>query len=204
MNISVFTPSHDSRYLSDCYRSLVSQSYTDWEWVVVLNRGAAAWRPPDKDERVTVVRAPTHLAGVGAFKRFACQLTKGDVLLELDHDDKLSTDCLSQLLATFRARPEAALAYSDFSQFNTDGTPNQDRFDPSAGWVYTDEEVDGTTCQRCAAMAPIPTMLATSSTPNHVRAFLRSAYQKVGGYNPRRVLDDQDLTRKTRAGLSGQ
>ena len=36
MDISVFTPSHDSRYLSDCYRSLVSQSYTDWEWVVVL------------------------------------------------------------------------------------------------------------------------------------------------------------------------
>ena len=129
MNISVLTPSHDSRYLSDCYRSLVSQSYTDWEWVVVLNRGAAAWRPPDKDERATVVRAPTHLAGVGALKRFACQLTKGDVLLELDHDDKLSTDCLSQVLATFRARPEAALAYSDFSQFNADGTPNQDRFD---------------------------------------------------------------------------
>ncbi len=41
MNISVFTPNHDSRYLSDCYRSLVSQSYTDREWVVVLNLGAA-------------------------------------------------------------------------------------------------------------------------------------------------------------------
>ena len=195
MDISVFTPSHDSRYLSDCYRSLVSQSYTDWEWVVVLNRGAAAWRPPDKDERVTVVRAPTHLAGVGALKRFACELAKGDLLLELDHDDKLSTDCLSEVLATFRARPEAALAYSDFSQFNADGTPNQDRFDAGAGWVYTDEEVEGTTYLRCHAMAPYPHNVGYIwYAPNHVRAFLRSAYEKVGGYNPElRVLDDQDL-----------
>ncbi len=49
MNISVFTPSHDSRYLSDCYRSLVSQSYTDWEWVVVLNRGAAKLVRPENE-----------------------------------------------------------------------------------------------------------------------------------------------------------
>jgi hypothetical protein len=69
MDISVFTPSHDSRYLGDCYRSLVSQSHSAWEWVVVLNRAAAAWRPPDRDDRVKVVRAPTHLAGVGALKR---------------------------------------------------------------------------------------------------------------------------------------
>lgn len=195
MDISVFTPSHDSRYLGDCYRSLVSQSHPDWEWVVVLNRGAAAWHPPDKDDRVKVVRAPTHLAGVGALKRFACELATGDVLVELDHDDKLSPDCLSEVIAAFRARPAAVLAYSDFAQFNADGTPNQDRFDAGAGWVYTDEDVDGTTYLRCRAMAPYPHNVGYIwYAPNHVRAFLRSAYEKVGGYNGElRVLDDQDL-----------
>ncbi len=195
MDISVFTPSHDSRYLGDCHRSLVSQSHSEWEWVVVLNRAAAAWRPPDKDDRVKVVRAPTHLVGVGALKRFACELATGDVLLELDHDDKLVPNCLSEVAAAFGAHPGAALVYSDFAQFNADGTPNQDRFDADAGWVYTDEVVDGKTYLRCHAMAPYPHNVGYIwYAPNHVRAFWRPAYEKVGGYNANlRVLDDQEL-----------
>ena len=195
MDISVFTPSHDSRYLADCYRSLVAQSFSDWEWVVVLNRAAAAWRPPGKDERVRVVRAPVHLTGVGAVKGLACELAQGSVLVELDHDDQLSPDCLNEVVSAFRAHPDAALVYSDFTQVNADGTPNSDRFDATFGWVYTDERVDGTTYLRCHAMAPYPHNVGYIwYAPNHVRAFRKSSYDKVGGYNrERRVLDDQDL-----------
>ncbi|HWB36349.1 MAG TPA: glycosyltransferase [Rugosimonospora sp.] len=38
--ISVFTPSHSSRWLNACYESLLAQTHTDWEWVVYLNNGA--------------------------------------------------------------------------------------------------------------------------------------------------------------------
>jgi O-antigen biosynthesis protein len=195
MDVSVFTPSHDSRYLNDCYRSLASQSHSDWEWVVVLNRAAASWRPPQKDERVSVVRAPTPLGGVGALKAFACARSKGDILVELDHDDTLSADCLGEVVAAFNAHPEAALVYSDFAQMNGDRSPSADRFDPAAGWVYTDEQVDGATYWRCHAMAPYPHNVAYIwYAPNHVRAFRRSAYEKVEGYNADlRVLDDQEL-----------
>jgi O-antigen biosynthesis protein len=195
MHISVFTPSHDSKYLGECYRSLISQSHSDWEWVVVLNRAAVAWRPPAKDERVKVVRAPAHVSGVGAIKRFACELTQGELLVELDHDDILSPACLSEVAAAFRANPEAALVYSDFAQINADGSPNMDRFDPSAGWVYTDERVGSTTYLRCHAMAAYPHNVGYIwYAPNHVRAFRRTSYDEAGGYNPdRRILDDQEL-----------
>jgi glycosyltransferase involved in cell wall biosynthesis len=43
--VSVFTPSHDTRYLPEVYRSLQEQSYSDWEWIVLLNGKASAWSP---------------------------------------------------------------------------------------------------------------------------------------------------------------
>ena len=135
------------------------------------------------------------MAGVGALKSYACDLAKGHIPVELDHDDRLSVECLSEVPASFRAHPEAALVYSGFAQFNADGTANEDRFDASAGWVYTNEQVDGTTYLRCQAMAPYPHNVGYIwYAPNHVRAFRRSAHEKAGGYSAElRVLDDQDL-----------
>ena len=62
MLISVFTPSHDSRFLGDAYESLVSQSLPDWEWIVLLNKGAN-WRPPQKTHGFTSAVPPPACAG---------------------------------------------------------------------------------------------------------------------------------------------
>ena len=43
--VSIFTPSHRTRYLDDCMRSLLAQTYEDWEWIVVLNQAHAGVRP---------------------------------------------------------------------------------------------------------------------------------------------------------------
>ena len=45
MRISVFTPTHNPRFLDLCYESLCRQTYTDWEWIVLLNGGAPEWSP---------------------------------------------------------------------------------------------------------------------------------------------------------------
>ena len=60
MRVSVFTPSHDPRYLNDAYESLAKQSVADWEWIVLLNKGAR-WTPPDEDPRVKVSRAASRV-----------------------------------------------------------------------------------------------------------------------------------------------
>ena len=85
--ISVFTPSHDPKYLTECYTSLNEQTYEDWEWVVLLNNGAE-WTGP-KDERVKIQRSTAEGKGVGYYKGQAILQCKGDIFLELDHDDVL-------------------------------------------------------------------------------------------------------------------
>jgi glycosyltransferase involved in cell wall biosynthesis len=194
MRVSVFTPSHDTRYLNQAYESLYNQSFGDWEWIVLLNRRAPQWKPPREDERVKVTRAPARARGVGALKRAACELAEGEILVELDHDDRLSRGCLAAVIDAFQNQ-DVVLAYSDFAQINADGSPNGDRFDQSHGWVYTQGAIDGQSYERCHSLAPTPHNVAYIwYAPNHVRAFRRSTYEQVGGYNADlEYLDDQEL-----------
>ena len=141
MLLSVFTPSHRARHLDACYASLAGQSYPDWEWIVVLNGGASPWRPPVPDARVKVSRTGK-VGGVGAAKRAACALASGEVLVELDHDDLLASDCLAKLADAFSSDPSAVLVCSDWAQIGEDGGRNDDRFDPAMGWIYDDVAVD--------------------------------------------------------------
>jgi O-antigen biosynthesis protein len=193
VRISVFTPSHDSRYLNSAYESLVKQSLSDWEWIVLLNKGAQ-WKPPREDSRVRVSRAASRVRGVGALKRAACELASGDILVELDHDDMLTRGCLAALADAFKD-PKIVGAYSDWAQITEDGSPNRDRFDPGSGWVYTTGIFEGENLDRWHAMAATPhNMGYIWYAPNHVRAFRRSAYEAAGGYNADLAfLDDQDL-----------
>lgn len=191
--VSVFTPSHDPRYLDECLAALRAQTYTDWEWVVLLNQGAR-WRPGQPDDRVRTVVADEP-GGVGAVKRRACAATRGELLVELDHDDLLAADCLAEVVAAFDADPDAVLVYSDCAQIGPDGGADPSRFDPAQGWVYEDAEVDGRQVLSLRALPPTPHNVSYIwYAPNHVRAFRWNAYDKVGGYDAARdVLDDQDL-----------
>jgi glycosyltransferase involved in cell wall biosynthesis len=192
--VSVFTPSHDTRFLDLAYKSLQAQSFSDWEWIVLLNGKARGWTPPGDDPRVRVSRAPARLRGVGALKRAACALATGDFLVELDHDDQLSRGCLAHVVDAFED-PDVTLAYSDFAQINADGSPNRELFDPSFGWRYTRGTIDGASYDRCHALAPTPHNVGYIwYAPNHVRAFRRSAYEAAGGYDGKLAfLDDQEL-----------
>jgi hypothetical protein len=194
MRVSIFTTSHDARYLDEAYRSVAKQSFTDWEWIVLLGRKAPAWTAPAEDQRITVSRAPSRIRTGGAFKHAACGLASGEILLELDSHDLLSPDCLASVLEAFTDQ-SVVFAYSDFAQINPDGSPSRERFDPEHGWVYTPATVDGTEYDCCHALAPTPHNLGYIwYAPNHVRAFRRSAYEEVGGYNEElEFLDDQEL-----------
>jgi hypothetical protein len=195
MLTSVFTPSHRPRFLDACYRSLAGQTVDTWEWVVLLNGSARDWHPPVADERVKVIRSRVVSKKVGALKREACGECRGDILLELDHDDILAPGCIEAVQDAVRAHPDASLVYSDCTQIKEDGSPDFDTWDSAWGWVYSSAEIDGITYQRCGAMAAYPHNVGYIwYAPNHLRAIPRARYEEVGGYNAdRHVLDDQDL-----------
>jgi O-antigen biosynthesis protein len=191
VTLSVYTPSHNVRWLDECWASLKSQTRQDFEWIVVLNQGAR-WACDDPRVKVSIC---DELRGVGAAKHSACALATGDVLIELDHDDILATDALSRIAAEFDADPDVGFVYSDGAQILEDGSKDTSTWDVRNGWVYYDEKVDGRGVLCVEALEPSPANLSfVWWAPNHVRAFRRSVYESVGGYDADRdVLDDQDL-----------
>jgi Glycosyl transferase family 2 len=192
--LSVFTATHEIRHLDQAFASLRAQSTSDWEWIVLLDRKAQPWKPPTDDARITVSRAPARTRGSGALKRAACELCSGEILVELDPGDLLASECLAQVADAF-SEPRIVLAYSDFALIEPDGSPSHERFDPEYGWLFTEVTVDGEKYDRCHSLAPTPHNVGHIwYAPNHVRAFRRSSYDEVGGYNEElEYLDDQDL-----------
>ena len=76
--ISVFTPTNNDKYLLRAYKSLLAQTYQDWEWVVLTNGDVGV--PEFSDDRVKVIH--TQETGmVGTLKRIACGHCTGDYLV---------------------------------------------------------------------------------------------------------------------------
>lgn len=197
-NISVFTPTHgDHAFLAEAWSSVKAQTYTDWEWVVLVNNSTVETLPIEPDDRVRFVFArdydPVNLPidGVGHAKREAVSHCQGKILVELDHDDVLEPTCLSEVAEAFERHPGASLVYSRFAQVLADGAPDPSQFDPAHGWEY--DEHSGYLVPRSLAATPHNVSLIWYA-PNHVRAFRRESYDLTAGYDPSlKVLDDLAL-----------
>src|SRR5690349_13814114 len=132
MKVSVFTP-HSAGgipYLEDTRRSLLEQTHTDWEWVIVVNHGGKVPNDWLADQRIRVMHT-TGIEGVGALKRFACDQCTGDVLFELDHDDLLHCQALQRVAD--RIADGADFVYSDFAEFKSD-TWDPNPYSADFGW----------------------------------------------------------------------
>lgn len=187
MRFSVFTPTHDTKFLQETYASLQAQIFSDWEWVIVQNNGA---KVEIDDARVRVIEAPSWLlkSSVGALKRFACERCQGDYLVELDHDDLLLPDALAKIAAV-----EADFIYSDAAQFRADGS-----------YLLFGKEYGWENYQQGAHKVNRTFPLTASSlhqifyAPDHVRVWRREMYQCLSGHDPSfGVCDDFDLVVRT-------
>jgi O-antigen biosynthesis protein len=192
--ISIFTPTHDPKYLNEAYAGLLNQTHQDWEWVVLIN-GKAKWEAPKDEKRVRIAYVKPQLNGiVGALKNHAVSLCKGEILVELDHDDILMPTCLEEVQKAFDDNPNASFVYSDFAYINADATPNFSKYSPDYGWSYHEENGYNV----CHGMAPSPHNVSYIwYAPNHVRSFRASSYKLTPGYDSTmKVLDDQDIMYK--------
>lgn len=190
MRVSIFTPTHDTRYLRDAYESIKDQPF--YEWVIVYNNGAVPVGFDDR--RVKAVRWNDEGNGVGFFKRLACDHCSGDILLELDHDDLLMPTAIEEVVKAFQKNPSAGFVFSNSVPINMDWT-RRERYDASFGWQYRDFNYNGQTYDEVISFPAIPASVSRIwFAPDHVRAFRKDVYNAAGGYNPDLIiLDDQDL-----------
>lgn len=181
MKVSLFTPTHDSKFLQELYNSIKDQDF--FEWVILYNNGAKVI--DFCDSRVRTILLEYAPEWVGPLKAKACELCTGDILLEMDHDDWLHPDAIAEVKKAFEDT-EVGFAYS-----NTIHHKN-DHFSEAYGWKYREYSEEW---EEHISFEPTPDSISKIwFAPNHLRAIRKTVYEAVGGYNKEmRILDDLDL-----------
>lgn len=218
--VSIITPTHGhGANLARCLESLKRQTYRNWEWVIYCN-GDAALNVRDaavtaavsdwavlNPEKIALIDDEFVPPSVGAIKRRAFGVARGQLLLELDHDDELTPNALQDLVDASLAHPECGFFYSDCAEV-IDGTYEPIVYGEGWGKGYGSYRVEdvSTVAGAPSALTNVtnypPINLTTLShivgVPNHFRAWRRSAYHQAGGHSPELfVADDYELLLRT-------
>jgi glycosyltransferase involved in cell wall biosynthesis len=203
--ISVVTCTYNTPadVLARTWASLKAQTYTDWEWVVYDDStdrtvysqlyGFCA----DERYRVRIYRGHVQSGGnIGKVKHDAFMLGYGDVLVELDHDDELTSDALQIVSEAWQAG--ARFMFSDWCEILPDGQSGRypDGWAFGYGDHYWDEEHSVWAMK--APKINRTTINHIVSAPNHLRAWDAGLYRKLNGHSTEYpIADDYELVVRT-------
>ena len=196
---SIITPSHNQKYLKELYDSIVAQTYENWEWILWLNNALYEEDLDEeirKDERVKIFRTDDPSTSVGYHKHHAFHEGTGDILVEVDHDDLITPDCLEKLNVAFQDE-SIGFAYSDTIPYHM--TDEFVPYNASHGWKYRMMEWRG---EQRHIMYSFPATSQSVSyiwyAPDHVRAWRKDIYREMGGHNVELdICDDHELMIRT-------
>ena len=170
VSVSVLMPVRNgARWLDEAVTSVLTQSWTDLELVVVDDASVdatpellRAWC--DRDSRVRVLRRPEATGAVAA-RSDAVAAARGSLLAMLDSDDVSAPERLRRQVAEMTARPALVLL----------GT----------GARYIDAEGRVLLTERAAAGRDVGVRLLDANLFFHPSVMVRAdAYAAVGGYRP--------------------
>ena len=204
--VSVFTPTYNSvAFIDRLYRSIVNQTYTNWEWVVYDDSTTSAVF--DKisamravDPRIQLFKSGEPCGVIGEVKRRCCGLARGEVFVEVDHDDELIDTCLADIVEAFARFPDAGFAYTDNAVVFDNGNNGTYGENYAFGFgSYRRETYRG----REYMVTNYPSINSKTvrhivGMPDHVRAWRRDAYHRAGGHGSLiHVADDYELCIRT-------
>jgi glycosyltransferase involved in cell wall biosynthesis len=216
---SVFTPVYKTgERIRRTYEGLKKQAFTNWEWVVVDDSpDDETWEIlkeiSENDYRVKLHRIyPLSGGNVGLAKHRAAMLCDGDWLVELDHDDYLTRNCLSKSNQAILKFPDAGFLYTDCCEMYEDGemktydhnweddyyARHDNYFDFGyAGHSWVNVDGQDVLAHHYPNINPL-TIRFNISMPNHVRMWERKLYHEIGGHNKKMpVADDLELIIRT-------
>ncbi len=207
--VSYFTPIYNTGdKLKLTYQSLLNQTCNNWEWVIVndsTDGGKTLKIAEDlasKDNRIKLYDFRKKSGGiVGESKYRAATLCSGEILAELDHDDYLMPECTDMLLKASQKYPEAGFFYTDCVELTSNWDSPKfygEGFGLGYG-VYREEVHLGRIMNVAESFNINPkTIRHIVGVPNHVRAWRRSIYMKIGGHNRNlTIADDYELVIRT-------
>ena len=195
---SIISPSHkNTPYLQELYESLCAQTYENWEWVLWLNgkfKRSKLSPEIENDERVKIYECNEKNSNVGFHKNKAFHLGSGDILVEVDHDDMITPNCLEELNKAYQDE-RIGFVYSDVAVYDDNFVP----YNEQHGWSYYFYNFRGKDRYVMNSWRPTSQSLAYIwYAPDHVRSWRKSVYESIGGHNvDLSICDDHELMIRT-------
>lgn len=201
MKFSIITPTHRLKYINELYESIKTQTYDNWEWILYLNGDAIEEQCSISEEirnnyKVRILIDESCNTNIGYLKHKAFFSGTGDILVEVDHDDLLTNNCLERLYDGFKDS-EIGFVYSNNAKLPMNG--NFTPYGSAYGWTYDKFNWNGQDLYTMHSFEVNAGSLAFIwYMPDHVRAWRKSVYASLNGHNiSLAVLDDQDLIVRT-------
>lgn len=208
--ISICTPTYNTplHVLARTWASLKRQTLpaNEWEWVIYDDSTTdSVWQQlygicADERYNVRVYRCNQPTGGmIGAAKRDAFMLARGEWLLELDHDDELLPTCLEEVKKATKSNPD--FIYSDWCEID----PHGNSMTYPEGWglgygktVKTEIDQYGEVFQHVLSGLDEGHLAHIVGIPNHVRVWNAKKYREVGGHDHTLpIADDYELYLRT-------
>jgi O-antigen biosynthesis protein len=200
----ITTTFHSGNKIFRPYESLKNQTYSNWEWVIWddskedhIDTWEQLLKFQEEDIRIQCYRAIEHSGYIGEMKWRSAALSKGEWLVEVDHDDIIDSRLFEWCLEAIKQTPDADFIcsncvelheddeepfyYGDFTAFGYAGYYKKWL---RGKWqnIYTVPHVNPKTVRHIVG------------SPNHVRIWRRSFYEKIGKHNQDLpVTDDYEL-----------
>ena len=186
------------------YESLVKQTYKNWNWWILddSNVGGSVcdYLAKLNDPRVFVIKNVTNHGNIGFNKHIIASACDGDYLVEVDHDDELTPDCLECLYKAFETYPDVDFTFS-YAFEEIDGMPMQyDEGLFALGQAKYGKHMINGVEYNISETADVNALTVRHivGLPNHVRCWKKEFYHRIGGHNTElSVMDDMDLLIRT-------
>ncbi|MEJ0030732.1 MAG: glycosyltransferase family A protein [Bacteroidota bacterium] len=113
--VSIIVPCYNqAEFLADVLNSVISQTYSDWECIVVDdgspdNTTEVAAQFTSRDQRISVVTKKN--GGLSDARNFGILRSKGKYILPLDADDRIGPDYLKLAVEALEKDPSLRVVY---------------------------------------------------------------------------------------------
>lgn len=181
---SITTPLHapGNQFIDETYQTLLRQS-EPWEWLILPNNGGIVPSHFSQDSRIKIINYSSN--NIGDLKRKLSLSSNYDYIVELDADDLIADDCLSELKQAFESG--ADFVYSDTAEFKHPGWISRWEAYPYGkyyGWDTYPINYQGHDLIAMKSPPATPHNLRLIEwSPNHVRSWTKKSYLEVGGHN---------------------
>lgn len=145
--VSIIIPTYNGeKYIVETLNSIISQSWNDWEIILVIDgsKDNTLEIVKDIDSRITIINQENK--GIAEARNSGLRHATGQYIAFCDHDDIWHPEKLSAQLFCFKQNPSAGAIYGDFTRWEGEKSQKdcffQYKLNPAlidedfSGWIY--------------------------------------------------------------------